>query len=160
MITQERLKHVLNYDPETGIFTWLGIIKYNVTKGSKAGCAGSHYHHIGIDRANYYAHRLAWLFVTGRWPKKQIDHINGDGFDNRIKNLRESTHYENMRNRKKSKKTKTGFKGVVFEGNRFAAQIGYNHSVIYIGSYGTPEEAHKAYCKKADELFGEFANHG
>ena len=101
MLTADRVLELLDYDPETGHFRW------RVTKGSKrmagevAGCLyGKGYWSIGIDRRLYYAHRLAWLYVHGEWPKRVIDHINRDKLDNRIVNLRDVTISENGLNQK------------------------------------------------------------
>jgi hypothetical protein len=92
-MTQKKLKKIVKYDPETGIFTKIkdgSICGYNPT------CKG--YGRIYINRLGYYSHRLAWLYVYGEWPKQQIDHINRIRNDNRICNLRDVSPAENMAN--------------------------------------------------------------
>ncbi len=86
-LTQERLKELLNYDPETGVFTWR-VNKCQAKAGDIAGCRNSNGHiSITIDQNHYYGHQLAWLFVFG-YIEKQIDHENRNAGDNRICNLR------------------------------------------------------------------------
>lgn len=90
-LTLERVKELLNYDPETGLFSW------NAKRGrcAKLAVAGSWnsygYRRITVDGRGYPAHRLAWLHVHGRWPQGEIDHINGIKHDNRLANLCEAT---------------------------------------------------------------------
>ena len=112
MITQEYLKSVLSYDPETGIFTWKyrqGLIgkkiswntRYSEKQAGTIDPVG--YLGIAIEYKRYYAHRLAWLYMTGELPKKYIDHLNGNKSDNRFLNLREATNSENQQNQKRAK---------------------------------------------------------
>ena len=161
-ITQTELKKNVQYNPHTGIFTWRVANKNSISKGDRAGTYSTqNYRRVNIKGVIYYEHRLAWLYMTGKWPEKDIDHINGDHADNRFLNLRHSTRAENMRNSKRHKKHSTGFKGVKrTKQGRYTAQIWVDNKSIYLGVFGTPEEAHQAYCDKADELFGEFANYG
>src|SRR6188768_2615460 len=105
MITQNELKERLDYDPETGIFRWKNPYGKAGAK-ELAGCINSKtngmtYIILGIHSEKYFAHRLAWLYVHGEFPLKEIDHINGNGKDNRLINLREVTHLENKKNSKK-----------------------------------------------------------
>lgn len=155
MITHRRLLEVLDYNPKTGRFSWIGY-----KPGSKPGKCGCHIHHgywgIRLDGRVYYAHRLAWFYVYGRWPK-HIDHKNCDGSDNRIGNLREATASLNHGNMGKNKKNTTGYKGVVRWRNRFKAQLNHRKRCYYLGLFDTAKEAHMAYQKKAREIFGEFA---
>ena len=162
MITQNELKQRLNYDPDTGVFTWLNNhIKKFV--GSKAGCPNgpNGYVRITIGLTPYFAHKLAWLYVYGGWPKEQLDHINHDKIDNRIANLREVSNRQNHLNKPLSKNSSTGFLGVSFHkrANKYEARIKVNGKSLYLGSFTTPEEAYAA-RKSADCKHGFHPNHG
>lgn len=160
MITQEHLKSVLHYNPETGLFTWLHTgtgRKKNLSAGATTKVG---YRTIYIKPERHFSHRLAWLYVYGVWPENQIDHINGDKSDNRIHNLREATFIENLRNRGKYKNNTSGYKGVYFDKKRnsWFAKIFHEKKSIHLGTYNTPIEASKAYAVKAKELHGDFCN--
>ena len=162
MITQERLHELLDYNPDTGVFIWM--VDFNHIKaGSIAGYVhrerNKEYRTIRIAGKDYKAHRLAWIFVHGCWPKKQIDHINGDKGDNRLVNLREASNGQNKANSGLSKANTSGYKGVSRQSYRrgWRAQIKKNGKSRYIGGYDTPEEAHAAYCIEAEKLHGQFA---
>ena len=88
VLTAERLRELLNYDPLTGVFSWRVNGRGRSGVGTVAG--GSNHKRIAIDKKEYFVHRLAWLYVHGCWPTEDIDHINGDPSDNRIANLREA----------------------------------------------------------------------
>ena len=103
---------------------------------------------------------MAWLYVHGKFPSDQIDHINLDKLDNRIVNLREATAAQNFANREAYTNNTSGFKGVRKKGRKWEARIGFNGKVLTIGSSDSPEQAHAAYVAKAKELFGEFHNPG
>lgn len=160
MITVERLREVLAYNPATGIFTRTIATAHRIKVGGNAGSQDKNgYLRIGIDSRSYYAHRLAWLYMTGVWPKSEIDHINGNPSDNRMKNLREATRYENNRNTKRRWHNAAGFKGIHWNHNsqRWCAQIKENGKTKYLGLFATPEEAHAAYMAAARRLHGKFA---
>lgn len=159
-LTQQQLKASLLYNPETGAFTWLVSTTNCVKIGKIAGTASLRgYKQIRVNGKIYYEHRLAWLYMTGSWPKNQIDHINQSKGDNRWVNLRTCPRYKNSMNRPKPSNNTSGFKGVCFH-NRdklFRARIGYKGTVIYIGGYHNSYDAARAYNNKALELYGEFA---
>jgi hypothetical protein len=85
-LTAERLRELLNYDPDTGVFTWRVRPVHSHRVGDIAGSVRTTrgYRLIGVAGRVYKAHRLAWLYMMGEWPKDQIDHINRDPSDNRF----------------------------------------------------------------------------
>jgi hypothetical protein len=150
-ITQAVLKEHLRYDPETGIFTWILPRARWGKPGDVAGCHGSHGSAImiGLWGKRHYAHRLAWLYMTGRWPEGDIDHENGDPLDNRFANLRDVPHATNIQNqrwRHRSADQTLPF-GVckTTRSKRYFSRIRVNGSTKYLGCFKTPEEAHAAY---------------
>lgn len=155
MISQARLKELLYYDPDTGIWSWR-VRRQSVAPGQIAGTT----HHTGyiiiaIDRKQYAAHRLAALYMTCEWPANQIDHINRVKSDNRWNNLRNATNALNKANTAKTKRNTTGFKGVFADKRtgRWSAACGDE----YLGMYGTKEEASQAYAKASIRKYGEYA---
>lgn len=163
MITQERLRDLLHYDPETGIFTWLMRPSNRVKIGSVAGHVSSKhgYREIRVDGVLHRAHRLAWLYMTGKRPNGEIDHENTIRDDNRLDNLRDATHAQNMHNTPKLPSNRTGFKGVSIANQlkirRFRSTIWVNGRRQSLGYHATPEAAHAAYMAAAIEYFGEYA---
>lgn len=163
-LTAEELRQCLNYDPETGIFHWLKTKCRSVKVGNIAGSipkSGGGYRVILLNgrKKQYRAHRLAWLYIHGMWPKLEIDHINGIVDDNRLANLREATHAQNSRNRKTNADNVARRKGISFHKatGKWRARIRFSDEVIYLGLFNTPEEAHSAYCAAAERLHGEYA---
>jgi hypothetical protein len=114
------------------------------------------YLHIGIGRRVYSAGRLAWLYVTGKWPVSRINYINGDRSDIRCANLREATHSQcRVISRTKNK---LGARGVwLSKSDRYVAQIRFMGKLRYLGSFETVDEAKAAYEKAAKKHFEEFA---
>lgn len=157
VLTAGRLREILSYDPMTGAFTWLCV------KGrGKVGARADRLHKTGyrivkIDNTAYYAHRLAWLYATGNWPKEMLDHASMDKADNRITNLREATRAQNNANRAASTGSASGIKGVYPAGKRWTAMIRANGTLRYLGTFTTSEEAQTAYAEAASDLFGQFA---
>jgi len=144
VVTQERLKEVLDYDPCTGIFTWKNKVSRKIVVGRIAGCLdGRGYSMIRIDRKIYKSHRLAWLYMNGAFPNGQIDHINRIKTDNRICNLREASPSENQQNHPLHSDNTSGFTGVswVKRINKWRAEIKHNGKNIHLGYHKTIEEA-------------------
>ena len=162
-LTAEELRKILFYNPATGFFVWRQRPPQkgfrNSYVGSRAGQSQGRYRAISINGRFYKEHRLAWLYVNGEWSTLDVDHINGDSFDNRISNLRPATKSQNIANRRLNKSSKTGLKGVSFfkRDKVYIAQIMKDGKSIYLGRHKTAEEAHLAYCEAATRLFGEFA---
>ena len=161
MLDAKTLRTILSYAPETGLFTWLK--RRNGVKSMTAGYTGCDgYVSIRINGKLYKAHRLAWFYVQGCWPSAHIDHINGDPSDNRLSNLREATHSENLRNVPIWGSNTSGYKGVSFSKvrNKWRAQIRFCNKRLTLGHFETPEDAYAAYCKAALIHHGSFANLG
>ncbi len=162
MITQEYLKEILDYSPETGLFVWKKA-NHGVRIGQHAGHTNERgYRIIGINYKVHRAHRLAFLWMTGKFPPQYVDHINMVKDDNRWINLRKATPGQNRANSGKNKNSTSEFKGAVWykKAQKWYAQITVNSKSKHLGCFDTPEEAHKAYCKAADKYHGEFANDG
>lgn len=154
MITQERLKQLLHYDPDTGLFTRIQSY-YKTRIGKFVGTVDARgYIVISVAGKPMLAHRLAWLYVYGAFPPAHLDHINGDTQDNRLVNLRSTTAKQNVENQKLHKNNKTGYRGVCYheQSNKYRAYIKHNRKQIYIGSFDTAEEASAAYKKAQNEL--------
>jgi hypothetical protein len=150
MLTQERLKELLHYCPDTGVFTWRVTRGGHVQAGRVAGTLKQGYGQIMVDKKHYYAHRLAWLYTHGVWPS-MLDHINRDKLDNRIVNLREVTWSQNGQNQTSDPKNTSGYRGVIWEKNRnkWRARIQVNRKLIHIGYFDTVEDAARAYAAGA-----------
>lgn len=156
-LTFDCLRSLLDYDPETGIFRWR-VSRGRASSGSIAGARAHHgYISIGIFGRIYYAHRLAWFWMTGSWPSEEVDHEDTDTSNNSWLNLRKAAHHQNMRNRGMQKNNTSGFKGVVKIGSNFRAQIQSGENHHNLGTFKTPQEAHAAYLTAAKLLHGEFA---
>jgi len=158
MLTQERLKEKLQYDPETGLFKWIVKPAGNCKDGWFEGTKNKGgYRSICVDCKIYLAHRLAWLYMTGKWPEQVIDHRDGVTNNNRITNLRDVSLYTNQQNLQKPPITnKSGYIGVSWKAKQkqWIAQISSNGVKKYLGGYSTPEEASTVY-QSAKELYHE-----
>jgi hypothetical protein len=162
-LTAERLRELLDYDPETGVFTWKVRTGCRVRIGQQAGSLRvDGYVFIGLDGGKHLAHRLAWLHVHGEWPPVEIDHVSGVKSQNQLSNLRLATRSQNQRNVGRISTNTSGFKGVTLDGKAgprkpWLAQIKFGRRSVYLGNYATPEGAHAAYCEAAREHHGEFS---
>lgn len=157
-LTTENLREILTYNPETGQFVWrLSVSRFiGKTAGYKQR---SGYIVININYTLFYAHRLAWLYMTSEWPPELIDHINGDKSDNRWSNLRLANKSQNAANTKLLSTNKSGKRGVSWDkiNEKWVAQIRSDGKIRKIGRFLTIEEAAKAYEDEFKKLHGEFA---
>lgn len=163
MLTQERLKELLHYDPETGKFLWL------VDKGSRAKAGalagrvdGSGYRGIRIDGTLYYAHRLAVLYMTGSWPEDEVDHRQpGREFrdDNRWSQIRVATGSQNNANQGLPANNTSGAKGVHWHkgAGKWMVQVKVHGTQRYLGLYEDFKVACEVRRTAARATFGEFA---
>lgn len=136
-LTAERLREVLSYDPESGVFRWKIPVHTPRPFSVAGGRQSNGYWRIKIFTRFYFAHRLAWLYVHGIWPAHQIDHINGVRDDNRIHNLREATSIENGQNRTTNKNNTSGHDGVSWDKRhrKWQASIRAEKKRIYVGRF-------------------------
>lgn len=156
-LTADFVRRRFFYNPDTG-----KLHHYRMSKiGEPVGTLNGRYLIARIEGKNYYIHRLAWLYMFGKWPIA-IDHVNGKGTDNRLINIRQATARQNAFNRKIYINNRTGLKGVVHKAGPKFCKLRPWHATIKIygkaktiGAYSTPEQAHEAYCTAAKELFGE-----
>ena len=150
----DRLRALVRYNPDTGEFTRLvgtgkGAAAGTVTLGAVDASTG--YRRLCVGGRQHYAHRLAWLYMTGHWPAEQIDHINGDRADNRCANLREATNAQNNQRTRARADSGTGVLGVSWHrrAGKYIAQLrheGVNH---YLGLFDSVESA--AHARRAAE---------
>jgi hypothetical protein len=154
MLTQERLKYLFDYDPLTGIFTRkvrIGIHKPGSIAGSPQNKG---YIQMYVDKKNYLAHRLAWLYIYGSFPKIQIDHINRIKTDNRIDNLRDVSNSENQHNIGVRSHNQSGVTGVVWDSRskKWKAQLIYENKRYNIGTFVNVVDAKAARENKFKEV--------
>lgn len=140
----DELRAVLNYDPLTGLFTYR-VRWFKCHAGERAGSLKQNgYVRIGFNGRQYFAHRLAWLYVHGECPF-MVDHRNGVRHDNRIDNLRPATHAINSQNRTTQKNNRLGIAGVRAARGKFRASIFAGGRERYLGAFETAEQARLAY---------------
>jgi hypothetical protein len=156
-ITPERLRRLLDYDPATGLFRWRVTVNRSAVAGSVAGTPGGEgrvYTNIQIDGTKVAAHRLAFLYMTGAWPDAEVDHINGEGHDNRWENLRCATRAQNQQNMRKARSNNAGgVIGIRKRGKRWTASITADGKrSIHLGTFDDAESAHQAYLVAKREM--------
>ena len=151
--TAEYVRSRLSYDPETGVLCWLapGLGRRAI---KKAGGFSTGYLATRIDGTLYYNHRLAWLITHGVWPVDKIDHINGNRVDNRLVNLREATHSENLQNLRSARgDSRSGLIGAFSRrSGGYFSRIMTAGRLMHLGSFKTAEEAHAAYLEAKRRL--------
>lgn len=161
MLTQTRLQELMHYDPETGVFTNIKARK-KISVGSIAGyTCWRGYVHMTIDRKPYLAHRLAWLYMTGKWPDFEIDHENHKRNDNRFTNLVEKTTAQNNKNLSLRRTNKSGVTGVRWSPHAKAwiARIHADGKEYSLGHFANKDEAVRV-RKQAEKQHGFHPNHG
>lgn len=165
--TQKRVKELLTYSPKTGIFIWR--VPSNRWGRTPAGAVAGTVRpdgrrHIYIDGKNYLASRVAVLWMTGTWPLRMVDHVDGNKGNDRWKNLRQADKSKNGANSKKPVTNTSGHKGVhIYRGNkgiRWCARLKLHGKTVWLGAHSTLEAAKSAYLAGAKKHFGEFARAG
>ncbi len=159
-ITAERLRELLIYDPDTGAFTRRMMLIGRCPVGSIAGSKNRlGYQQLILDHQSYLAHRIAWLYMYGRWPQGELDHVNGNRSDNRLSNIREATRGNNRANSGVGKNNKSGLKGAYWHvaAQRWSSSITVDGSKRWLGLFDTAEAAHAAYASAAKTFHGTFA---
>jgi hypothetical protein len=160
-MTQDELKQLLSYNPNTGVFVWVRSLNNRAPVGAVAGCVNPlGYRQIRINGVIYLTHRLAWFYTHGEWPDS-IDHINHKPGDNRLVNLRSVTHQENHRNQSRHKSNTSGYTGVYWskQKGKWQARIKVDYKYIHIGFYDDINDA--AAARREAEIKHNFhTNHG
>lgn len=166
----EEIRKLVDYNPETGAFTWLPRenkswnSRYAGKRAAAYTSSDTGYSLVVIARKQYYAHQMAWIHFYGEPPQKgmHIDHINGDKTDNRIANLRIATVAQNVQNQKLHIDNTSGYKGVCFHKptKKWMARIRSNNRYHYLGLFDAAEEAYAAYMEASKQLHGEFSHPG
>lgn len=157
VLTAARLRQILEYDPQTGLFRRLPGLRKHFTLSPDDWFPGARqkkgHWEIRLNERTYQTGRLAWVLMTGRWPPKQVDHINLDGLDNRWENLRLATHAENQRNARPRP-----LKGASWHkhAQKWRAVITVDDRQIHLGYFETAEEAHDAYREASAKYHGKF----
>ena len=166
MITQDRLKELLHYCPETGVFTWL-VSGTGRRSGLEAGrvnrntITGKSYRYLKIHSHLYLEHRLAFLYMTGEFPEEQVDHIDGNGCNNVWTNIRAVTGFENQKNARISSNNTSGAVGVSWHKARktWVSYITSEGKTKHLGLFHNKEDAIAA-RKAAEVFYGFHENHG
>lgn len=165
MITQADVKALFHYDPATGIVRRIARAANRTNVGDIVGCKrrrrdGKTYLCVRIKYVAYLLHRIIWLYCNGEFPN-EIDHINGDGTDNRLINLRNVFMAENMKNRRLPSNSSSRYIGVSFDKRRhkWYSKITVDGKIIYLGSYINRSDAVKA-RDDASIKYGFHKNHG
>lgn len=157
-ITQEYLRKLLDYDPNTGILIWKVDRGRNAKRGNRAGwITPKGYRKIELKGHNIHVTNLIWLLMTGGWPELEVDHKNKVRDDNRWENLRLATGSQQKMNNNIYKNNTSGCAGVAIDRNLWRARISINGKRITLGRFKDKNDAISAYEKARLEMFGEFA---
>lgn len=165
LLTADEARRLLSYDKNTGELRRLvrtsSRMKVGDVAGDKFHNGQRSYWRVRVKNSRFVAHRVIWLIVTGEWPENEIDHINGDGTDNRWDNLRSVTHSENCRNRRMRSDNKSGQTGVFWcrKSLRWTVQIKVDGKQKKLGSFKDKDAAITA-RKQAEREHGYHPLHG
>lgn len=154
LLSVERLRALLHYEPDTGALTWLVKPNKRLAAGHPAGCrVPEGYRIVTAEGCRTYAHRIAWALTYGAWPKGEIDHIDGDPSNDRISNLRDVTHRTNAQNVRRSFCGRDGLLGTSKRSDgRVLALIWHEGKQRYLGTFYTEQDAHVAYVTAKRQL--------
>lgn len=165
-VSAEYVRSLIHYDPEAGVFTWKPRPKSRGWKeyfaGRPAGSAAPWALVISLNSRKYLAHRLAWVYMTGKWPVALVDHKDGNPLNNRWDNLRQASQSQNLSNRPQQRNNTSGYKGVIWHGigKKWMPRIDAGGKSVYLGLFDDILDAHNAYCEAAKEHHGEFQKFG
>lgn len=155
ILSADRLRELLRYDPTTGVFTWR-YARSGISPGPAGAVGGTGYVYISVDGRRYLAHRLVWMHVHGKWPDGDTDHINCNRADNRLSNLRDVPRYVNNQNRSgvQSNNRTSGATGVTWHhhSRKWIARISLRGKTHRLGLFETVEEASAAYLEAKRRL--------
>jgi hypothetical protein len=159
MLSQAELSNCVNYCD--GLLVESKYSKYRVRSYVAKESCGKRYRLVRIGNRIYREHRMVWLLMNGSLPSKNIDHIDGDGLNNRIENLRDVSYSDNQKNRKLNENNKSGHVGVRLNKStkKWDALIQVNRKKIHLGSFLKMEDAISA-RRSASIKYGFHGNHG
>lgn len=154
MLTAQKARDLFDYNVDTGALTWRVSRTNSIRVGDRVGYLNRKgYRTTEIDHENYTVSRVIWLYVHGRWPNEEIDHINGIRGDDRLVNLREVPHLWNQQNKRRARSdSKSGVLGVHQVGRKFRASIQSNRKTVELGYFLTQEDAHRAYVEAKRQM--------
>lgn len=159
--TQERLRELFDYNPETGALTWRVKLNKRTKIGKRAGTRNKidGYRRLNFNRVTMLEHLLIVCYMTGQYPPFEVDHINGVCDDNRWSNLRLCVSSQNHCNAKIPKHNTSGFKNVYFRKQKgwWMVDICFNRQHRYLFGFKTAEEANVAAIALRKQVHGEFA---
>lgn len=155
-LTIDQLRDTLDYDPESGVFKWRKKISAKNVVGAIAGSYKPVYAEVGLFGTSYRLHRLAWFYMTGAWPKGEIDHIDQNKKNNAFGNLRDVGRSENLINQDKAcRQKRTSQHRGVFPSvsGRWFSRLKVDGKIRHLGTFDTETEANHAYlAEKAKEM--------
>ena len=158
IISVDKLRYSFNYNPHTGTIVWANPTANRVKQGDIAGYEYKNkrnkYRYVRLAGKVFFAHRVAWAMHYGEWPKEQIDHIDRNGLNNKIENLRDVSQSINQLNRRLNKNSTSGIKGVtpIKNSKRWRARMQINGVRKDLGCFGTLEEAMSARRQAENKL--------
>lgn len=155
-LTADRLRSLVLYDPETGIFRWR-VGRRRVAVGEIAGSVRADGRRlIRIDYERYLASRLAWMYIYGEWPSDLIDHVDRNYSNDAISNLRQATEQQNRWNAGVRRQNKLGLRNITKHKKRFMVRFFKGRTIIYRESFPSLEEAILERDRRSRVIYGAF----